>query len=219
MWFNRRWPATLPRSSLAIDPEKSSFFTTSAAGHCSPHRVRPAGWGAAFQSGRGPPGNGPMRFGGGSRIETSCVSSSAQSDLATGISATVAVVTLIHRSPRARTHSHRLHPTRSHLSHSKQEDRYDRLPAGSLDAHKHPLAWQATKVTVMPRELDPLCGRTGNPVQPRLHASLPGTQLRSGCHRLEDRRTPRTDRSRRTIAASIVGVARSSSQKEGGARF
>ena len=209
MWFNRRWPATLSRSSLAIDPEKSSFFTTSAAGHCSPHRVRPAGWGAAFQSGRGPPGNGPMRFGGGSMIETSCVSSSAQPSRASGISVTF-VATLLRRSLRTRALPHPFHPTHSQQSHLKQEDMHDRVPASSLDARKHTPAWQTAQAATVRRESDPLCGCTGDPVQPHLHTSWNGTTSRSGSYSLADHWTSRTDPSRRTFAIPIAGLARSS---------
>src|ERR1035437_196755 len=105
MLFKRRWQSTRSQPFLTTDPEKSSFFTTSAVGLRSHLLVHPAGWGAAFQNGLGRAGNGRTKFGEDSMIETSCVSSSAQSRPATGISATLAA-TLIHRVPHTKALSH-----------------------------------------------------------------------------------------------------------------
>jgi hypothetical protein len=148
-----------------------------------------------------------MRSGEDSMIETRCVSSRAQSSRATGISV-MSVAMLIRRSPSTKALSHPFHPTRRHLSHLKQEDMYDRIPASSLDVRKHTPAWPKAQTATVRRESDPLCGCAGNPVQPHLHTTGGSVIPRVDRHCLEDHWTPGADPSRRTSAAPVAGLAR-----------
>jgi hypothetical protein len=142
--FKRHWRVTLRRSSLATDPEKSSFFTALAVGLRSLPLVHPAGWDAAFQNGPGPPGNGPMRFGEGSMIETSCVSSRAQHSRVSGTSA-MSVGILPRGPPQMKPSFRPFRPAQPQTFHLKQEDLHDSVRASPSDFRLHPCFRQAAQ--------------------------------------------------------------------------
>jgi hypothetical protein len=84
---------------------------------------------------------------------------------------------------------------------------HDRIPASSLDVREHPRAWETSQVAITPRKSDPISGCAGTAVQPDLYESWNGTPPRSRRYRLADRWPARADRSRRTSAAPVAGLA------------
>jgi hypothetical protein len=76
-----------------------------------------------------------------------------------------------------------------------------------LCVREHPRAWETAQVAITPRKSDPICGCAGAAVQPDLHESWNCTPPRSGCYCMADRWPARADRSRRTFAAPVAGLA------------